>query len=372
MHEIKIKINGDGTVDTGSKTRLRIGVESEVNRVKFIFDVDSTIEGTYHYIKFLRDDISYIYRVHNKEIVINKSILVKSGIWLFSFISTDAVIVNKQLTGSYGFISEPTEAVVLDGILTVGRRTEESEALDIIYGMNFSELRIPDSVPSIGDYFMYESRKTFTLHIGAGVKSIGGYTFYKAVIPTLTFSLESQLQTLSDYAFYNITFENEICIPASVETWGKHCFQYATAPTIMFEKNSKLTALGSYAFWNLSTLEIYLPDNLKTFSGNTYVIAHCNDLEYLWIPNTITTAIPANAIMSGNNIRTIELQSGFNISANFSNCTNLTADSIEKMLYSLKNLSGTTAKTLTLGATNLAKLNDSQIAIATNKNWTLS
>ena len=69
---------------------------------------------------------------------------------------------------------------------------------------------------------MYESRKTFTLHIGAGVKSIGGYTFYKAVIPTLTFSLESQLQTLSDYAFYNITFENEICIPASVETWGKH------------------------------------------------------------------------------------------------------------------------------------------------------
>ena len=40
MHEIKIKINGDGTVDTGSKTRLRIGVESEVNRVKFIFDVD--------------------------------------------------------------------------------------------------------------------------------------------------------------------------------------------------------------------------------------------------------------------------------------------------------------------------------------------
>ena len=214
MHEIKIKINGDGTVDTGSKTRLRIGVESEVNRVKFIFDVDSTIEGTYHYIKFLRDDISYIYRVHNKEIVINKSILVKSGIWLFSFISTDAVIVNKQLTGSYGFISEPTEAVVLDGILTVGSRTEESEALDIIYGMSFSELRIPDSVPSIGDYFMYESRKTFTLHIGAGVKSIGGYTFYKAVIPTLTFSLESQLQTLSDYAFYNITFENEICIPA--------------------------------------------------------------------------------------------------------------------------------------------------------------
>ena len=43
-----------------------------------------------------------------------------------------------------------------------------------------------------------------------------------------------------------------------------------------------------------------------------------------------------------------------------------------EMLYALKNLKGGSAKSLTLGATNLAKLNESQIAIATNKNWTLS
>ena len=45
---------------------------------------------------------------------------------------------------------------------------------------------------------------------------------------------------------------------------------------------------------------------------------------------------------------------------------------MEKMFYALKNLNGQSAKSLTLGLDNLAKLNQSQIEIATNKNWTLS
>ena len=51
---------------------------------------------------------------------------------------------------------------------------------------------------------------------------------------------------------------------------------------------------------------------------------------------------------------------------------NLTVDSMVAMFNSLKDLTGDTAKTLTLGSTNLAKLTDEQKAIATNKNWTLA
>ena len=42
------------------------------------------------------------------------------------------------------------------------------------------------------------------------------------------------------------------------------------------------------------------------------------------------------------------------------------------MFHSLKDLSGTTAKTLTLGATNLAKVTDQDLDIALDKNWTIS
>lgn len=372
MHEIKIKIKGNGTVDTGFRERLRIGVANEINRVKFVFELDNTIEGSYHYIKFLKDDISYIYRVYNKEIIINKSILVDPGIWIFSFIATDNVINNKQITGNYAFISEPTETVVINGILQKGHYSEETDAIKSLYSMNFRELRIPNSVTEIGGYFLYDSRMSFDLYIGAGVKSIGGYTFYKSTIGKIVFAEHSELETLSDYAFYNLTLESEITIPASVRTWGKHCFQHTDPQVIRFESGSNIQELGSYAFWDMETKKIYLPDNLKVLSGNTYVFSHVDSLEYVWIPNTITTTIPANAFSTAPSLTVIELQEGFNISANFSNCTNLSKEAIVNMLYALKNLKGTSAKSLTLGETNLAKLSANDIAIATNKNWTLS
>ena len=40
--------------------------------------------------------------------------------------------------------------------------------------------------------------------------------------------------------------------------------------------------------------------------------------------------------------------------------------------YIPKDLRGETAKSLTIGATNLAKLTNAQKGIATDKNWTLS
>ena len=43
-----------------------------------------------------------------------------------------------------------------------------------------------------------------------------------------------------------------------------------------------------------------------------------------------------------------------------------------KDVLSFENLNGQSAKSLTLGADNLAKLTQRQLEIATNKNWTLS
>lgn len=61
-----------------------------------------------------------------------------------------------------------------------------------------------------------------------------------------------------------------------------------------------------------------------------------------------------------------------NNSTSFSACTKLTVNSILNILNILKDLTGSTSATLTLGAENLAKLTDEQKAIATNKNWVLA
>ncbi len=67
----------------------------------------------------------------------------------------------------------------------------------------------------------------------------------------------------------------------------------------------------------------------------------------------------------------IEGKIGNNIS--FSDSSKLTYDSIMSVINALKDYSGTTiTKTLTLHATTKAKLSDSDIAIATQKGWTIA
>ena len=373
MYEIKIKVNGNGTLNTGFVERLKLGTHNEVNRVKLSFEVDETIEGSYHYVKFLKDDTSLIYRINsNDQFIVNKTILTSPGIWQVSFISTDSGLSNQKITGSYAYISEPIEVIVMEGILQSGNVPEEWDALQSLCLMTMDYVFIPGSVKSVGDYFYYDSRRTFDLRIGSGVESLGKYTFYKAVIPKLSFDSNSTLTTLNDYALYNLSIENEVVIPASVKFWGKYVLGYTSTPSISFERNSKLEELGSYAFWYSDYTKIVLPDKLKTLGDRTYVFSHCQYLEYIWIPNTLTSTVPANLSNECPLVTTIELQNGFNVSANFTSFPNLSAESLVKMINALKDLNGSSAKSLTIGETNLAKLTSEQIAIATNKNWTLS
>lgn len=59
---------------------------------------------------------------------------------------------------------------------------------------------------------------------------------------------------------------------------------------------------------------------------------------------------------------------------NLSGCTSLTHDSLMNVINNLYDIAtkGCKAQSLTLGSTNLAKLTEEEIAIATNKGWTVS
>lgn len=59
------------------------------------------------------------------------------------------------------------------------------------------------------------------------------------------------------------------------------------------------------------------------------------------------------------------------LSLSLSYNTLLDKNSIMSAINALKDLTGETSQTLTLGATNLNKLTDEQKAIATAKNWIL-
>ena len=68
------------------------------------------------------------------------------------------------------------------------------------------------------------------------------------------------------------------------------------------------------------------------------------------------------------NVVDFKLGSGWRYSTSFSNDTKLSRESLLSILNSLEVVSG---ETLTLGSVNLAKLTDDDIAIATNKGWSV-
>jgi hypothetical protein len=118
--------------------------------------------------------------------------------------------------------------------------------------------------------------------------------------------------------------------------------------------------------------ELELPAGFLGFTGNGQTISSCSVLAKIILPNSFTYAIIAGHIVDNPSLTDIVLGSNWNCVANFSKCTNLSADSIRAMFASLKNLTGSSAKALTLGSDNIAKITTTDIAVATAKNWTVS
>jgi hypothetical protein len=96
----------------------------------------------------------------------------------------------------------------------------------------------------------------------------------------------------------------------------------------------------------LVSIEKMILSNAASFQ-NTF--AYCTELQNLTIEGVIG-------------------KTGFNVS----NSTKLTHDSLMSIINALETKTSGTTGTVTLGATNLAKLTDAEKAIATQKGWTLA
>lgn len=154
---------------------------------------------------------------------------------------------------------------------------------------------------------------------------------------------------------------------------------------ITFENGSALSQTPAYAFYGCTGLtEIEFPASITTFNG--YLLSGCSALKKVVFNSDANIVNIANT-NQGNpfygcvaledikiptdwvcgNATTIMVSNG---TANFTNV--MTHDSMVAMIANLKDLTGETAKTLSLGATNLARLSEAEKSVAAAKNWTLA
>ena len=370
--EITINVKQNGKLEV-SEDPFEISVYRESRRVKILFVVDSEIDSDYHYLKFTHKNATYLYRVHNNEFEIPKAITAYEGAWEVSFIACDEVAnSDSTITANYIYASEPIVADVLKGNLGIIHTSEEFTLLSQLVEGTFDHFEIPNGCTYITSYFLSQASNEFAVSVPYTVVTIEDHAFYESGCTRIDFEEGSQLASLEDYALYRIPNLEDINFPSSLSRWGNYNLSGCGSEYVTFGANSNLRILSSYAFWNIPKLKkLYLPDRLQQFSGGTAVVKDCPLLNEIWFPNTINVPIPLEAIQDCPVLSKITLQSNFNVNANFGNCTSLTRESVIQMFRNLKDLSNSASKVISIHQTVYDRLEEEDIDIVTNKNWTI-
>ena len=116
--------------------------------------------------------------------------------------------------------------------------------------------------------------------------------------------------------------------------------------------------------------ELVIPNGVTSIRG--YMFAEFTSLTDITIPNSVTT-IGEGAFFECFSLTSVTIGNGFNVDyLDLSDSELLSVDTLVGMLNALADRTGLSAYTLILGSTNLGKLSNEQIAIATEKNWMLA
>lgn len=260
---------------------------------------------------------------------------------------------------------------------------------------------------STGNVHLFANSSTITSVTGSAVTFVGQYAFCNST--SITAVNFPALTTVSSNAFTDTSGLTSITFPPTIQILGQQAF-YRAGLTSLTLPSGEVT-INANAFSNclaLQTISLGADSGAGTISlsGDTQ-FANCTSLVSADVSrcNRITTGmfrmnsenttfttlvLPAVTYAGGftavnnNNpiyrccgLQNITVGSGWSLnvmfsddSTNFSN--EITHDSIVGIFNALADYTGGTVHTIRFGATNLARVTEAEIAIATAKNWTVS
>ena len=132
-----------------------------------------------------------------------------------------------------------------------------------------------------------------------------------------------------------------------------------------------MSRVGAHAFRGCIRLtNVVLPSGMTAI--NSYAFQGCTALTTINFPASLSE-IADNAFASCTYLENVTLENGFACNGlNLSASTKFSVQTMVAMFNALLDKTGEQACTLKLGSANLEKLSNEQIAIATEKNWTLA
>ena len=148
---------------------------------------------------------------------------------------------------------------------------------------------LASSVPN--SFYEGSSRKLKTLHIGAGVKSIGQSAFSSVkTLKTIDFNAAISDLDIQSSAFYNCDGLQSVNLPAGLATLGSSVFYGCDSlVTVTFASGCQLTSMGESAFRSnprLVSINIEACNKLTSWP-NTWLY-DCGSVASLTVPESVT------------------------------------------------------------------------------------
>jgi len=148
------------------------------------------------------------------------------------------------------------------------------------------EIKIPDSVTSIGDNAFYECTSLASLSIPSSVTSIGNFAFYGCSSLT-SIAIPSSVTSIGDFAFYECTSLASLSIPSSVTSIGD-CAFWGCCALASLAIPSSVTSFGEEAFMDcVSLTTLAIPSSVTSIGG--WAFYGCSALASLAIPSSVTS-----------------------------------------------------------------------------------
>lgn len=248
------------------------------------------------------------------------------------------------------------------------------------YSTAINNIVFPDSLIEIGNNAFYNCINLSSVVVSENANyTLGQYAFqYSGVTDEGVKSILAHSGTIYPYIFDSCNSLVNIEVNRSWTNMFSNCANLKTAKIVNIKSSN--TNMGSSVFYNDTSLEqVILGDGITTIG--TAVFYNCTSLKTVYLTSSIATATSSSLTSTSSSyyvfynctaLEDVQLGQDWNMSLRLNVSNNITVDSMVAMFNSLKDLTGETAKTLTLGSTNLGKLTDEQKAIAINKNWTLA
>lgn len=110
--------------------------------------------------------------------------------------------------------------------------------------LEFTDVAIPDTIKSIGDYAFYNDTKLTKVTIGTDVQTIGDSAFRSTALSSVT--VPDNVKTIGPTAFANNIKLTTVTIGKGVETIGDWAFSNTALSSVTVPDNVK--TIGAYAF----------------------------------------------------------------------------------------------------------------------------